>query len=538
MTATTKSDVSKSNDTTAAFWEFDLSPPPQSNSSSNNNNKMQPPPDFISTWLQTQISTAVTQAVAKLPFTNHDNNDHHQQQIPNNITGILLSNITTAVQSLRVAEAPAGDGNMDDDDDDNTDGDYYHDHNTSHRHNNNDKGDTTAHARKRQKTVIRRSLLLHDPYHIWFQRSPSGEDDINHNNNDSNNNVNNNNHSTSTVLWNEEQDDMPTVFGGKLAILSAGGLLNAISLSHLCTTPVLPHSSKLLLQQAVRSNAISQWKQLQQQHQPDLAPVTVGHLYQIATSLHVAIAEQVKYDIVRTTPTRIQLLLASDLTASEFQSVRRRLHDTVILGKGVQQQQSSSSTSSDDQNNDTTLAVGAATQQHAIDKYKKCPGCGNNDQSEFVLDRKNGDLICANCGIVVSESIMHEGSQFRKFEGEVDRNHHGDAGNPLYSNAHNMGTSLSTIMPTTGAGMGGRGSGEGGRRNMETILRNAHAYTELNVSQFGRTDVGRTRVGYKDRQKKAAFSQMTHAGDALNLHEAVVQRAKELFAGKEHPRLI
>ena len=65
---------------------------------------------------------------------------------------------------------------------------------------------------------------------------------------------------------------------------------------------------------------------------------------------------------------------------------------------------------------------------------------------------------------------------------------------------------------------------------METILRNAHAYTELNISQFGKTD-RRTRIGYKDRQKKEAFVNMTHTGDALNLHEAVVQRAKELFAG-------
>jgi hypothetical protein len=65
---------------------------------------------------------------------------------------------------------------------------------------------------------------------------------------------------------------------------------------------------------------------------------------------------------------------------------------------------------------------------------------------------------------------------------------------------------------------------------METVLRNTHAYTELNLSQYGKTD-RRTRTGYKDRQKKDAFVQMTHAGDALHLHEAVVQRAKELFAG-------
>lgn len=80
---------------------------------------------------------------------------------------------------------------------------------------------------------------------------------------------------------------------------------------------------------------------------------------------------------------------------------------------------------------------------------------------------------------------------------------------------------------TTGAGMAGYGTQSKG---METVLRNAHAYTELNISQFGKGD-RRTRTGYKDKQKRDAFIQMTHCGDALNLHEAVVQRAKELFAG-------
>ncbi len=78
----------------------------------------------------------------------------------------------------------------------------------------------------------------------------------------------------------------------------------------------------------------------------------------------------------------------------------------------------------------------------------------------------------------------------------------------------------------------------------------------MNISQFGKEE-RKTRIGYKDRQKKDAFYQvcsfspvmlqepakrniltcsffalqMVHAGDALGLHEAVVQRAKELFAG-------
>jgi hypothetical protein len=90
-----------------------------------------------------------------------------------------------------------------------------------------------------------------------------------------------------------------------------------------------------------------------------------------------------------------------------------------------------------------------------------------------------------------------------------------------------MSTTLGGIQITTGAGLGGFGSQ---KRGLETVLRNAHAYTELNISQFGKGD-RRTRIGYKDKQKKDAFMQMAHVGDALSLHEAVVQRAKELFAG-------
>jgi hypothetical protein len=86
-----------------------------------------------------------------------------------------------------------------------------------------------------------------------------------------------------------------------------------------------------------------------------------------------------------------------------------------------------------------------------------------------------------------------------------------------------MGTSLSGTGNFSSGGIGGWGNKS---RNLETILKNAHAYTELNLSNLGNSTDRRTRVGYKDRQKKGAFANFTHAGDALNLHEAVVQRAK------------
>ena len=231
-------------------------------------------------------------------------------------------------------------------------------------------------------------------------------------------------------------------------------------------------------------------------------------------------------DILATTPRRIADLLCPEISDSELKSIRRRVYDTVVLGLGTNS--SAHAASLEDESKETPVA--ARQVAYEVEQWKKCTTCGNNDQSSFVLDPKQGDLICTNCGTIVSESIMHEGQQFRKFEGEEDRNHHGDAPNPLFSNSHNMGTSLGGVTFQTGAGMGGYGSGGRGGGNMENILRNAHAYTEMNISQFGKEEK-KTRIGYKDRQKKDAFYQMTHAGDALGLHEAVVQRAKELFAG-------
>lgn len=321
-----------------------------------------------------------------------------------------------------------------------------------------------------------------------------------------------------TIRKNEEDDDAlgidpyqdaameikPTM-GGKLSQLTISGIINGMAgvpggivinrLCHIKEGSGIKNDTTL----------------------PTVANITFHKLKLLAGALHQAIQARVESDVLVTTPFRIQEMLANDLQPHEFKAIRKRIFDTVILGKGQGHANP----------DEGEIPTAASSGVHDIEKFKKCKSCGNNDQSLFVLDKKNGDVICSNCGTVVSESLMHEGSAYRKFEGEADRNHHGDAANPLYSNAHNMSTTLGGINATTGAGLGGFGTQ---KKGLETILRNAHAYTELNISQFGKGD-RRTRTGYKDKQKRDAFIQMTHCGDALNLHEAVVQRAKELFAG-------
>jgi TFIIB zinc-binding len=357
--------------------------------------------------------------------------------------------------------------------------------------------------RKRRKKVVT-IRTLHDPYHLWisaWKDRPPGD-------------------GPSQVLG-DDADDMPSTTGGKITQLTLGGMINAVlgvvgGVTHQ-TVPSLA-AIKARHAEIIAANGGSTTTALS----PTVTLLDGTALYEAAARLHRACATRIQADVLRTTPLRIQDMLASDLSPQEFAGIRKRIVDTVVRGKGR-------ALLVEDEADDLAVAppAVAANAQSTAEKYQKCGTCGNQDQATFVLDRKNGDIICSNCGTVVSESLMHEGSQYRKFEGEVDRNHHGDAANPLFSNAQNMSTSLGgTTMTTMSRGMGGGG----GKSNLETILRNAHAYTELNLSNFGRSD-RRTRTGYKDKQKKEAFVQMAHVGDALNLHEAVIQRAKELFAG-------
>lgn len=305
-------------------------------------------------------------------------------------------------------------------------------------------------------------------------------------------------------IWVGQNEEPPKKEGAILVQLTSAGLVNALA----------GHPGGIVDAKVMFVDPANKLDSLI----PSAGNIPFKELRANAIALHRVVQTRLEADFLLTTPSRIIDMLAADLAPHEFSAVRRRVHETVIEGRGRNQ-------GGHDEADD--LPVGSRIAEHDIERDKKCKTCGNQDQAEFTLDRKNGDIICTVCGTVAMESLMHEGSQFRKFEGEVDRNHHGDAPNRLFSNAYNMATTLGGVQMTSSAGGPGFGSQKAGN---EQVLRNAHAYIELNISQFGKGE-RQTRVGYKDRQKKDAFVQMTHIGDALHLHEAVVQRAKEIFAG-------
>lgn len=146
----------------------------------------------------------------------------------------------------------------------------------------------------------------------------------------------------------------------------------------------------------------------------------------------------------------------------------------------------------------------------------RCETCGNTEQSNFIVDYARGDTICngmdgSGCGTVVQDHIVHEGSAYRKFEGEEDKSHHGPAPNKLFSSGHNLRTLISQ-------------DGE-----MAGNLRRAAEFVEMNLSQMGK-DERRTRIGYKDQMKQKACRLIDHTISNLDLHEIVGARAKKMFA--------
>ncbi|CEG36953.1 hypothetical protein, variant 1 [Plasmopara halstedii] len=136
---------------------------------------------------------------------------------------------------------------------------------------------------------------------------------------------------------------------------------------------------------------------------------------------------------------------------------------------------------------------------------RKMRQAGKSDADEFSeldAEQKTGDTW---------DHIVHEGSAYRKFEGEEDKSHHGPAPNKLFSTGHNLRTLISQ-------------DGE-----MAGNLRRAAEFVEMNLSQMGK-DERRTRIGYKDQMKQKACRLIDHTMSNLDLHEIVGSRAKKMFA--------
>lgn len=131
----------------------------------------------------------------------------------------------------------------------------------------------------------------------------------------------------------------------------------------------------------------------------------------------------------------------------------------------------------------------------------------------FPLDLATIGIDGRGCGTVVVDHEIFSGAEKRNFENEEDRNHYGPAPNKLMPDVVNMETSMLTTV-------NGRESAA-----FKRLAQTQHSI-EMNLSTIGRED-RHTRQGYKTKMKRQAFRLLEEIGGNVNLHQAVINRAKE-----------
>ena len=93
---------------------------------------------------------------------------------------------------------------------------------------------------------------------------------------------------------------------------------------------------------------------------------TVPDLKRFSTALARSIKARLEIDMMDSTPARIVEMLCPEVTPDEMRSIRRRIYDTVVLGKGTNASANAAALERDED-----LPVAARVSMHDIDKVRK-----------------------------------------------------------------------------------------------------------------------------------------------------------------------
>ena len=196
-----------------------------------------------------------------------------------------------ALEELQVRPAnPTNNGDDDDDDDDD-----------ANQGDDMDMDDDDGPPTKRQKRENgqknkkkkKELLVVIDPFNLYRHtiRMPEDDDD------------------DPTLIEDEAARDLKATMGGKLSQLTVSGLLNGLS-GHLGG---VVQNKKLQTIPGIPTDSI-----------PTAHGASLAQLKQLAYFLHHSIQTRIEADVLVTTPIRIQEMLAPDLTAAEFMTIRKR----------------------------------------------------------------------------------------------------------------------------------------------------------------------------------------------------------------------
>ncbi len=148
-----------------------------------------------------------------------------------------------------------------------------------------------------------------------------------------------------------------------------------------------------------------------------------------------------------------------------------------------------------------------------------CTSCGSSSQT-VITDHESGEIICSNCGMVISDKIedtIHQERRTLTFE-ESDKNSR--TGGPTSLARHDKG--LATIIGATDKDAGGRKIDNSTRSNFERLR------TWDSRIQFNSTT---------DKNLSKAFSELHLLKDKLGLSDAIMEKTAYIYRKAEGKRL-
>jgi transcription initiation factor TFIIB len=152
-----------------------------------------------------------------------------------------------------------------------------------------------------------------------------------------------------------------------------------------------------------------------------------------------------------------------------------------------------------------------------------CPICNkdnNNNTNSLITDTESGEIICSNCGLVVSDKIEEIKPEWRVFNAE-ESNNRLRTGAPTSLARHDMG--LSTII--------GKYDKDAAGSRIDTSIK-------FIIDRLRMLDYRIQLYGSTDRSLKRAFTELDTLKDKLALPNSVVEKAAYLYRKAQERGLI
>ena len=140
-----------------------------------------------------------------------------------------------------------------------------------------------------------------------------------------------------------------------------------------------------------------------------------------------------------------------------------------------------------------------------------CPIC-NNSGKTVITDPESGEIVCSNCGVVISDRVQESNiPEWRAFN-TIELNDRGRIGTPTTLALHDMG--LATVI--------GRNSRDASGQKIDPVT-----WSTMNRLRI----IDHRTQGYRptDKNRRQAFNELDISKDKLGLTDAAVEKTAYLY---------